>query len=118
MIVKSRRLAIALTVFFLLVAVWFFLSVRRETNPLPPVPSATGPESLRPPGEPGKPHLEVSPDGRLVRIQHKDATGLSPLEIIPSPEGEIRIQRTFSTDGRLIMEEATRNGVPISVPSK
>lgn len=71
---------------------------------------------LRPPGEPGRPHIIITPDHQLKAVQHKDATGLSPLELIQTPEGQVRVQRTFGKDGTLLKEEAFLNGRPVSVP--
>jgi hypothetical protein len=116
--VKTRLSLVALALISCVVTVLMFLPGRQENIPATTQQVPAGLERSRPPDEFGKPHLDVSPDGRLRRIMHPDANGLFPLEIIPSPEGEIRIQRTFSTDGRLLKEEATRNGVPIPVPAK
>jgi hypothetical protein len=71
---------------------------------------------LRPPGEPDRPHREMTPDHQPARIQHKDATGLSPLEIVQTSAGPVRIQRTFGLDGRLLKEEAFLDGKLVPVP--
>ncbi len=66
----------------------------------------------------GKPVLAVSPTGQLQRISHVDANGLTPLEIISHPSGDIRIQRTFDMHGKVIKEEASRGGLPVPLPGK
>ena len=71
---------------------------------------------LHPPGEPGRPHIEITADHRLKSVQHKDATGLSPLELIQTPVGQVRVQRTFRNDGTLMKEEAFLNGKPVPIP--
>ena len=71
---------------------------------------------LHPPGEPERPHIIITPDHQLKAVQHKDASGRSPLELIQTPEGQVRVQRTFSNDGKLLKEEAFLNGKPVPVP--
>ena len=73
---------------------------------------------LRPPGDPARPHIIITPDHQLKAVQHKDANGFSPLELIQTPEGQVRVQRTFTRDGTLLKEEAFLNGKPVPVPKE
>jgi hypothetical protein len=74
--------------------------------------------SYRPPGPAERPHRVLTPDRRLDRVQHKDASGLSPLEYVETPAGRVTIQRTFTSDGRLVDERALLNGQPVPVPKR
>jgi hypothetical protein len=65
---------------------------------------------------PDEPHREFNADRQLARIQHKDSSGLSPLEVVSTPEGLVTIQRTFGSDGALLEEKAFRDGSPVPVP--
>jgi len=78
------------------------------------VPST--PSRFRPPGSPGKPYIEITPEHELKSVQHKDASGLSPEERRETPEGTVIIHRTFDLHGRLLQEKATLNGAPVAVP--
>lgn len=80
--------------------------------------SSPDPSSLRPPGPPDRPHVLVTENNELAAVQHKDASGLSPLEIVITPQGPVRIQRTFRTDGSLIKEEAFLDGRSVPVPAR
>jgi hypothetical protein len=74
--------------------------------------------SLRPPGEPGRPFRQVSADHQPQRIQHKDASGLCPLELVHTTQGVITIQRTFTTNGILLKEEAFLSNKPVAIPAQ
>ena len=95
---------------------------RGRPSPVPPAsaPPETSRESaaFRPPGPPGQPHIEISADHQLERVQHKDASGLSPLELVQTPQGLVTIQRTFRSSGRLLKQEAFLEGKPVAVPRK
>ncbi len=86
----------------------------------PPAPTAPVGDSARyrPSGEPGRPYIEITPDHHLARVRHKDASGLSPLELVQTPQGAVRIQRTFSSSGVLLKETASLNGQPVPVPPR
>lgn len=64
------------------------------------------------------PERIVGPDGKPSKMIHKDASGKSPYEIRHTPEGPVTIQRTFTTDGVLLSEQATLNGKPIPMPKE
>jgi hypothetical protein len=89
-------------------------------RPAPPSPSALENEAgcFRPPGEPDQPYRQMSPDHQIDRIQHKDANGQSPLELVQTPHGTVTIKRTFSTAGALLKEEAFLNGEKVAVPRR
>jgi hypothetical protein len=53
----------------------------------------------------------------LLRVEHKNAQGQKPLEIVQTPDGPVTIQRTFKTDGTVVKEEAFRDGKRIPLPS-
>jgi hypothetical protein len=91
--------------------------VMRRPSPTIDPPGA-GADSFRPPGESDRPHMELTADHRLARVQHKDADGLSPLELVHTPQGVITIRRTFSSAGALLKEEASLNGQPVPVPRR
>ena len=99
----------------ILCGVWF---ARHDSRSDVTAPTAADRQTARlhPPGEPGRPHIEITADHRLKSVRHKDATGLSPLELIQTPEGQVRVQRTFRNDGTLMKEEAFLNGKPVPVP--
>ena len=85
--------------------------------PAPPVhlprPERT---DLRPRGPIDQPEIELTADHRLARIRHKDAHGNSPLELVETPQGTVRIQRTFDDKGVVLKEEAFLNGERVPVP--
>ena len=62
------------------------------------------------------PEIELTPDGELARVRHKDAAGLLPLEKVITSDGVITIQRTFSEAGTLLKEQAFLNGRSVPVP--
>lgn len=74
--------------------------------------------AARPAGAADRPLVEITPDHRLKSVHHQNAAGLSPLEIRETSAGQIRIQRTFSLDGRLLKEEAFLNGSPVTLRTK
>ena len=112
---KTRVLAVAGSV--ILVGLVWVARVRPERTEEPPGPE---PEvaDFRPPGPPGEPHRELDADRRMSRVAHKDANGLSPLELINTPQGLVTVQRTFRTDGTLLKEEAFLDGKSVPVPSR
>ncbi len=85
------------------------------SRPSPPTP--LDPARLHPPGEPGVSYCTLDSAGHLASTQHKDARGLSPLEILHTPTGDITIQRTFGDTGTLLKEEAFRAGHPVPLPA-
>lgn len=62
------------------------------------------------------PDIVITPQHELLRVEHKNADGQIPLEIVQTPEGPVTIQRTFKTDGTLVKEEAFRDGKPVPIP--
>jgi hypothetical protein len=68
------------------------------------------------PGPADAPVVEITADHQLARLQHKAKNGLSPLEIVATPDGPITIQRTFKTTGELLKEEAFLDGKPVPMP--
>ena len=78
--------------------------------------AAASPKPHRLTGARDEPHREFTPDRQLARIQHKDGSGLSPLEELRTPQGLVTIQRTFSGDGKLLEEKAFLDGAPVPVP--
>jgi hypothetical protein len=78
--------------------------------------AAVAPEGHRPPGARDEPHREFTADRQLARIQHKDGSGLSPLDLVTTPQGLVTVQRTFGTDGALLEEKAFLDGSPVPVP--
>jgi hypothetical protein len=91
----------------------------RQNGPDFAVPAEPAPRanSRWPSEDPARPHIEVTPDHKFKKIQHKDANGLSPLEFVETPQGRVKIQRTFKTDGTLLKEEAFLDGKPVPIPS-
>ncbi|MFL6515838.1 MAG: hypothetical protein ACJ8M1_12535 [Chthoniobacterales bacterium] len=64
-----------------------------------------------------RPDREITSDHRIKRIRHKDATGLSPLELVQTPAGMVTIRRTFSAGGTLLREEAFLQDKPVALPN-
>jgi hypothetical protein len=60
----------------------------------------------------------VIKDHQLERILHKDREGRVPLEFVETPQGRIRIERVFNSDGTLVSEKAFLNEQPVPVPKK
>lgn len=58
----------------------------------------------------------VTEDHRFARLQHKDKRGKAPLEIIATENGLVTVQRTFSSKGELLKEEAFLDGNPVPMP--
>ena len=86
-------------------------------------PSASTPDAANPPPgppaePPDEPHREIDANHQMARIQHKDAKGLSPLELVNTPAGVVTVQRTFTTEGKLLKEEAFLNGQAVPVPPR
>jgi hypothetical protein len=60
--------------------------------------------------------IVMTPQHELLRVEHKNAQGQKPLEIVQTPSGPVTIQRTFKTDGTVVKEEAFRDGKPVPFP--
>ena len=84
--------------------------IRGSAGPAEEPPEAA---RFRPPGEPGQPHVEITAGHRLDRVLHKAPSGLSPLEIVSTPQGMVRVRRTFGFAGQLFKKEATLDGQPV-----
>jgi hypothetical protein len=63
-----------------------------------------------------EPDHEVTADHQFKRLRHKNSAGVSPLELVKTPDGIVTIQRTFSSTGTLIREEAFLDGKPVPIP--
>jgi hypothetical protein len=108
----SRTILILTVLVSLITAAVFY--IQRRFQPA----SASSEVKPEPPGDPNGPHIELTPDGQVARIQHKDASGRSPLELVHTPQGVITIRRTFTSTGVLVKEEASLNGQPVPVPQR
>ncbi|MDX1927595.1 MAG: hypothetical protein SFV81_13825 [Pirellulaceae bacterium] len=98
----------------ILLAAWYLMGFQARPNQ----PETTNPSALRPPGLAHEPHIRFNEKDEFAGMQHKDAQGLSPLEIVMTPEGAVHIQRTFKQDGTLLNEEAFLNGESVPVPKR
>ena len=58
---------------------------------------------------------ELSPAPQASKAR-KDANGNSIMETIMTPDGPVKIHRTFTTTGQLVRERAFLNGREVSVP--
>lgn len=65
-----------------------------------------------------KPDREITADHQFKRVRHKDADGLAPLEFVQTPGGLVTIQRTFTSAGTLLKEEAFLDGKQVPVPKQ
>lgn len=65
-----------------------------------------------------QPDREVTADHQLKRVRHKNADGLSPVELVGTPQGIVTIQRTYTSAGKLLKEEASLDGKPVAVPHR
>ena len=113
---RLSRTILILTVLALLIAAAVFFLQRHSQ--LAGASSEVKPEIVSPPDEPNRPKVELTPDGQVARIQHKDASGRSPLELVHTPQGVVTIRRTFTSTGVLVKEEASLNGQPVPVPQR
>ena len=67
---------------------------------------------------PDRPHGELTANGQVASVHHKNATGLATLELVHTPQGVVRVQRTFSKDGALLKETASLEGRPVALPRR
>lgn len=111
---RTRFLLIFAAVAIATAAGWYLLQPRKRVPQ--PLSLKEPSERHRPAGEPGRFEGELTSDGRVARIHHKAVNGLSPLELVHTPEGVVTIQRTFSKEGALLDETASLNERPLAVP--
>jgi hypothetical protein len=90
-------------------------SIKHAAGTLSPSPSGT---HSRAGNAAETPEIEVTKEGQLARVRHKNAAGLSPLEKVVTPDGVVTIQRTFNQAGTLLKEEAFLNGHAVPVPGR
>ena len=63
------------------------------------------------------PTREITADHQPKREIHKDKDGRPILENVFTPEGVVKIHRTYrATDNTLLKEEAFLNGKPVPIP--
>ena len=103
----KRALLLAMPVAAIAASAWY-LTIRPALAPAPTPGRLSGP--------PDAPTIEITARHELSRVLHKDASGLSPLEIVSTPQGPITIQRTFKPDGSLFKEEAFLDGKRVPIP--
>ena len=115
---KARKLAFGFATAVCVAAAAFLISrsprkdtARKDTEP--PRPQAA---ELRLPGPAEEPVREYDANHQMARVRHKDANGLSPLELVNTPEGVVTVQRTFNASGVLLKEEAFLDGKPVPLP--
>ena len=115
---KARKLAFGFAIAVCAAAAAF---IKTPSPPKGPPPNDTEPPrpqaaELRLPGPAEEPVREYDANHQMARVRHKDANGLSPLELVNTPEGVVTVQRTFNASGVLLKEEAFLDGKPVPLP--
>lgn len=113
----KRTIMVLIAVALLVLSIWCFVSTS-PADQLSELVSgkSVGPTPIKIARGADAADIVLTPKHELIRVEHKNAHGQLPLEIVQTIEGPISIQRTFKTDGTLVKEEAFRDGKPVPLP--
>ena len=112
-----RALIIVLASSGIVLSIWALLSYSRSGH-LPALISGQSaePKPIKIARGADASDIVMTAQHELLRVEHKNAQGQKPLEIVQTPDGPVTIQRTFKTDGTVVKEEAFRDGKPVPLP--